>query len=113
MLPISGRALPDIHGNVQHTALHHAHQLALRVRRPLEMQAPQHAAAAPTQIVLHKTYLQARLLGKFPRVKALHEVPAGIAKCLGLNNKYARDGGFNYVNHALQSPLTGTVRTDF
>ena len=47
----------DIHGNVQHAALHHAHQLALRVRRPLEMQAPQHAAAAPTQIVLHKTYL--------------------------------------------------------
>ena len=43
VLPVSGRAFPDVHGHVEHLAPNAPHQLGLRERRPLEMQATHHA----------------------------------------------------------------------
>ena len=43
MLTVRGTAFTDIHRYVQHGSFHTTHQLALRVRRTLEVQAAHHA----------------------------------------------------------------------
>ena len=43
MLPEGGGTLADVHRHVEHGTLDHPYQLALRVRRLLEMQSAQHA----------------------------------------------------------------------
>ena len=52
-LPEGGRAAPDVHRDVEHLALQHLEQLALRLR-VLEMQPPQDAAARERDVVLHE-----------------------------------------------------------
>ena len=47
-------ARPHVHGHVEHLAPEHGHQLALCVRRPLQMQAAQDAVLRIRHVVLHK-----------------------------------------------------------
>ena len=48
MLAVGRRAAPDVHRDVPDRAAHHAHQLALRVRPDLQMQARAPRPARPT-----------------------------------------------------------------
>ena len=54
MLPESGGALADVHRDIEHPALHAAHQFALAMRSALVVQATQHTVAGHGLVILHK-----------------------------------------------------------
>jgi len=81
----SGRALAQIHHHVEHLALHHPHQLALRVL-DLVVQTPQHALGRLAVVVLHKRQVHAGLFSKVALIERLKEKPSGISKNLRLQN---------------------------
>ena len=55
----SGRTLADVHRNIQHSAARHPDQLALGMRRGLEMQAAQGPHfGGEGMVILHKVNIQ-------------------------------------------------------
>src|SRR5262245_10841243 len=82
-------ARPDIDRHVEHTALRHAHQLALRMRCALEVQPAQYASARARMVVLHERDALAGRLVEGALVVALHEEAACVAEHLRLQNQHA------------------------
>ena len=97
VLPVRRATLADIHRHVQHRALHTAHQLALRIRRTLEMQPAHHAIARHALVVLHKSN-RFHLLIKFPLRERFKEIPSRILEDTWLNNHHAVYTCFDYFH---------------
>jgi UDP-glucose 4-epimerase len=87
-----GRALAQVHHHIKHLALHHTHQLALRVL-DLVMQTAQHTLGRLAVVVLHKGHVHTGFVGKVALVEGLEEKAPGITKHLRLQNQHFRDGG--------------------
>src|SRR5260221_10526708 len=87
------RALADIHRDIEHLAGDHAYQLALRLLE-LIMQAAQHALGAFGMVVLHKIDIEAGSLCKDLAIERFKEEAALVAKYLGLDQQYLRNGGW-------------------
>lgn len=85
---VGRRAFPDVHGHVEHLALDAPHQLGLRERRPLEVQAAHHAVGGHALVVLHELHA-ADLLLKLPAGIALEEVSALVLEDTWLNDDHA------------------------
>ena len=93
MLAERRRALPDIHRHVQDRAPGAAHQLALRARRGLEVQAPQHAALGGKGVVVLDERLIHPVLGHQIRAEHLGEETTGVAVLARRRDQqYVRDG---------------------
>ena len=82
-----------VHGHVEHLALGHAHQLALRVVL-LEVQAAQHTAGGAALVVLHELLIDAGF-GKLILLVGLHKVTAVVAEHLRLNDHNTGDLGLS------------------
>ena len=93
MLPVSRRAFPNIHRNVQHSTLDASHQLGLSEGRTLKMQSSHHAVRRHRFIVLHEMN-GAHLLKEFALGKTLKEIPSGVLEHTGFNDEHALDSGF-------------------
>ena len=82
-----------VHGHIEHLALGHAHQLALRVLL-LEVQAAQHAAGGAALVVLHEFLIDAGF-GKLILLIGLHKITAVVAEHLRLNDHNTGDLGLS------------------
>ena len=97
MLPVRRAALADIHSHIQYRSFHAAHQLALRVRWPLEVQATHHAIARHALVVLHKGD-RPHLLIKLPLRERLEEIPPRIPENAWLDDHHALYTCLDYVH---------------
>jgi hypothetical protein len=75
--------LAQVHRPIEHLALHHPHQLALRAL-DLVMQAAQHALGRLAVVVLHKGQVNACFNGKVALIEGLKKEPTRITKDLWL-----------------------------
>src|ERR1035437_3380399 len=102
--PESGRATPNVHRHVEHLALQHLEQFALRCRI-LKMEPPQNAAARERNVVLHEVLGDAGL-AVAAQVPRLEEEAARIAKHLGLKDEQAGDIASQNIHQVLsRKPL--------
>ena len=85
---VSRAALADVHRHVEHGTLDASHQLGLRERRTLEVQAAHHAVGGHALVVLHELHA-ADLLLKLPAGIALEEVSALVLEDTWLNDDHA------------------------
>lgn len=88
VLPVRGAALADVHRYVQHRPLHAPHQLALRVRRPLEVQPAHHAVARHAFVVLYKNDGFHHLV-KLPLRERFEEISSCVPENAWLDNYHA------------------------
>lgn len=92
-----GRALPDIHRNVEHGSLDDPYQFALCIGRFLEMQPAQYAVAAFAFIVLnemHGTYLAVEIALR----KGLEEISPLVVEQTRLYDDHAVNSCFYYFH---------------
>src|SRR5690606_15074538 len=89
---VGRRAAADVDRDVVDLALQHADQLALRVVRPLVMQAAQHAAPRTRDVVLDEPGRQA-VLAEALRVPALVDPAALVAEHRRLDHHAAGQAG--------------------
>src|SRR5690606_6022915 len=94
MLAEGRRTAADVDGDVVDLALQHADQLALRVARPLVVQAAQHAALRARDVVLDEPGRQA-VLAEALGVPALVEEAALVAVHRRLDRHAARQLRFD------------------
>ena len=88
-----GRAPADIDGHVPDAAAHHAHELALGMRRQLVVQAAQHTPGGAAVVVLHEVDIRAGGGMEGLLVETFVEKAARVAEDLGLDQENVRDGG--------------------
>jgi hypothetical protein len=94
------RAAADVHGDVEHRAARHAHQLALRLAQ-LVMQPAQHAAGGAGMVVLHELGADAGRLGQHALVVALEEEAARVAEDLRFEDQRVVDLGLDDLHGPL------------
>ena len=102
MLAVSRGAFANIYCYIEYSAFYAAYQLALGIRRTLEVQASHYAIAAHTLIVLAEmnTVSQDRsyLFFKLSLAETLEEISSSITEEAWLNNKYALNICFDYIH---------------
>ena len=102
MLAISRRAFSNIHCYIEHSTFYATYQLALCVRRTLEVQASHYAIATHGLVVLAEvnTMPQDRrnLIFKLSLAEALEEVATSITEEAWLYNENAFNICFNYIH---------------
>ncbi len=92
MLTIGRRALAQIDGDIENGAAHDAHELVLRDRRNLEMQAAHDAAHGRERVVvLHELAVDARFLGEHAAAERLQEEAARIGIAPHLQEHHIRN----------------------
>ena len=92
MLPVGGRALPDVDRDIEDGAARHAHQLALGRGRALEMQSAQHeGGGGDGVVVLHEIGVDA-VRGEGAARPHLAEEAARIAVPRRFDEQHLRDG---------------------
>jgi hypothetical protein len=106
-----GRPAADVHRHVEGRPAHHAHQLALRVRRQLVVQAAQHAGPAARMVVLHERARRrqaecAQAVAEARIVPALHEPAAIVGKACRLDDHHAGQVGGQQLHRKTFSPST-------
>ena len=103
MIAVSRGALANIYCYIEHSAFYAAYQLALGIRRTLEVQASHHAIAAHRLVVLAEVYTVSQdwrdFLFKLSLAEALEEVATRVAEKAWLNNEYALNICFNYIHY--------------
>ena len=97
VLPVRGATLADIHRHVQYRTLHTPHQLALRVRRSLEVQAAHHAIARHALVVLYKLYL-ADFLVELPLRERFEEISSRVLEDAWFDDYHALYICFDYFH---------------
>ena len=97
VLPVSGRAFPDVNGHVQHLAFDAPHQLGLRERRTLEVQPPHHAVARHALVVLHELHVTDFLV-KFSLRETLEEITSRVLEEARLDDHHALYCCLDYVH---------------
>jgi hypothetical protein len=95
------RATADVYRHVEHFALQHADQLALRIW-PLVVEAAQHAASGAGYVGLHEVAMNARL-AELRLVVALVEKATVVPEHLWLNHQHTRQTGRDHLHLACPS----------
>ena len=103
VLAVGRRAIPDVHGHVQHLAPNAPHQLGLRERRPLEVQSPHHAVARHALVVLHERHVTYFLV-KLPLGIALEEIASRVLEDTWFDNDHAVNICLDYFHSAFNIP---------
>ena len=93
MLAVGWRTFADIYCYIKHPAFYATYQLALGIRRTLEVQASHHTIAAHRLVVLAEVNTVSQDWGnhlfKLSLAKALEEVASSITEEAWLYNEYA------------------------
>jgi hypothetical protein len=109
IMPRSGQAIAssgsDVDSDVEDHAARHTHQLALRMRRLLPVQAAQHAARRARMVVLDEGDPLAGRGHERLLVVALEEEAARVAEHLGLDDEHAFDRGGSGLHPCLISRI--------
>ena len=103
MLAESRRTLADIHRDIEHRALHHAHQFALRML-DLIVQSAQHVLRGARVVVLHEIDIAAGQLGKPAPVETFKKESSVIAEYFGFDDQQVGDGGMDQLHPACPYP---------
>src|SRR6266487_6363416 len=103
------RTPTQIHGHVEHLALDHPHQLALRIRI-LKMQSAQRAAPRRRQVVLYESHGQSGLTVT-RLVPQLHEKATRIAEHLRLDDQQSGDVTTSYFHERLRASAMTSFST--
>ena len=102
MLAISRRAFSNIHCYIEHSTFYATYQLALCVRRTLEVQASHYAIAAHRLIVLAEVNTVSQNWGNFllklSLAEALKKVATSITEEAWLYNENAFNICFDYIH---------------
>ena len=111
MLAIGWRSLADINCYIKHSTFYAAYQLALGIRRALEVQPSHNAIAAHRLVVLAEVNTVSQdwgnLFFKLSLAEALEEVASSITEEAWLYNEYAFYFCFDYIH---DSNLSSYIR---
>ena len=88
------RAAADVHGHIQYGSRNHAHQLALGMRRLLEVQPAKHPVGGLRFVVLHEAYGAHRLV-ECAQGETLEEIAPPVAENLRFHNNDSIQVGFD------------------
>ena len=101
MLAIRWRSLTNIYCYIKYSTFYAAYQLALGIRRTLEVQASHYAIATHTLIILAEVNAMPQdwgyFLFKLSLAEALEEVATSITEEAWLYNEYAFNICFDYI----------------
>src|SRR5450756_1593557 len=105
----SRRVLPDIHRDIEHRALHHAHQFSLRLP-DLIMQSAQHVLRGARVVVLHEIDIASGQLGKLLPIEAFEKEAAVVAEYLGFDDQQVGYRGMDQSHDGMPFSLSTRIR---
>ena len=112
-LAIAGRAASDVDGHVKERPPPAAHQLGLRARRALEMQAPQRAHLRGQGMVVLYEIRGDAMGAKFFPAPGFGEKPAKVAKAYRRDHQQARKSSTIYFHLKLKAPKIPLLRKPY
>src|ERR1039457_3415038 len=109
MPPESRGIFPYIHRNIEHRALHHAHQFALRML-DLIVESAQHILSRARVVVLHEIHITASQLGELAPIETFKKETAIITKYFGFDDQQVGDGGMNQFHSGTPFSLSTRIK---